>query len=125
MLNLYQASEVFRRNAIAFGTKDGMVLSKALKILGEDAVRYVCENPIEESGYRRTVYVSSYGIGEKYDCCNYLTFDGFMKAVTYNNIIEVTQGADYKHIDDCRRSHSRRKTQKKKDGTVIPFRRSV
>lgn len=122
MLNLSQASELFHRNAIAFGTHDGVVLEKALALLGEDAVRFVCDNPVVELGHKRFVYVNCCCLGAGKPDCNYLTLEGFLKGVTYNNVMTVNgENAKFTNV---KRGNSNKKSRGR-SGKVIPFRRSV
>lgn len=111
MLNLEQARALFRQHAILFGATDGVALGKAMELLGDEAARFVCDHPVED-GYRRIVYANCFCLGDGKPKCAYLTLEGFLRGVSYNNVM----GA----IDERERRHKNQKSRGR-NGIVIPF----
>ena len=79
-LNLEQTEKLFRDNAIMIGGRDYVPTDTAEKLLGRNAVKYAnklgedynCYSTGELGGFKEIVY---------------LTKNGFIKAVTFKNIM--------------------------------------
>ena len=95
-LNRVQAMDIFTRNAVLIGDRDVLPMDRALELLGYSAMSYIAD--------RHTIERPLYG---RYDagggCIQYLTREGYMLAVTYNNIMQVQdkrqRGGKVVHMD--------------------------
>ncbi len=78
-LNKAQAQRLFEEKAILIGGGDAIPEQTVLELFGADAVAHV-HRLNKESGS----YCNAYGVGDY--TAPYLTFNGFLRAVTYHNI---------------------------------------
>lgn len=81
-LNKSQAYELFQRESVMIGDDDVVPVFRAAELLGERAVKFV-ENHFD----RR--YSNGFGV-ESYTL-NYLTLQGFLRAVSYYNVQQLQQ----------------------------------
>lgn len=84
MLNSAQAKELFLQEAVLFGERDGVPFPRAVKLFGKEAASFAI-TPDDPRDQRE--YYSLFGVGNYQ--CYYLTFNGFLKAVSYANALEV------------------------------------
>lgn len=82
MMNKTQATELFQREAVLFGGRDGIPEERAVKLLGKEAVDFA--HRMEGNDNRRGLYFNGYGIGHY--TAAYMTLEGLYAAITYNNV---------------------------------------
>lgn len=85
ILNMEQAKELFAKEHTIFADPGGVPLSRAAELFGEDAIEFVFK--LGGSKVLGSKYNGLFGIGA-YQCL-YLTWEGFLKAVTYVNIVQL------------------------------------
>jgi len=84
MMNKAQATELFQREAVLFGDRDGIPEGRAVELLGAEAVSFAHRTEtVDKRGY----YFNGYGYGPFTAC--YMTLAGFYIAVTYNNVTAI------------------------------------
>lgn len=89
-LNKTQAKELFEKEAIFFGENDGIPLYRAIELLGKNAVEFAINK--NNPKYTLTCNIFSVPINNSVE---YLTFSGFLQAVTYNNIIYCNENQKF------------------------------
>ena len=102
-LNEAQAMDIFTRYAVFIGDRDVLPLSRAFDLLGSDALEYIGG----KHTLKRPLY-GSYGVG-KDGLIWYLTREGYLLAVTYNNIVQVQE----------ERPHAGRQRKRQHAGEVV------
>ena len=89
MMNKTQTKELFEREAVLFGDRDGIPEKKAVEILGRDAVDFARRmETVEKRGY----YFGGYGNGPY--TAMYMTLAGLYIAVTYNNVTALQRAEE-------------------------------
>lgn len=78
-LNKAQAQALFEEKAILIGDRDAIPEQTVAELFGEAAVDHA--HALERAGER---YCNAYGVGDY--TAHYLTYGGFLRAVTYHNI---------------------------------------
>lgn len=78
---MQQAEKCFIENAVLIGEFNEVTLRKALELFGRETVDYV----LAKENKKGCVYHNKYGFGGP-GSVEYFTRDGFMAAVTYNNV---------------------------------------
>lgn len=89
-LNLQQVDELFDKEAICIGDKNGVPVYRAVEIFGEEAVDFSrrLSDTKNKYGSKREASFNAYGIGENY-ALNYVTQKAFRIAATYHNINSI------------------------------------
>lgn len=75
LLNCEQVKTLFEREAVLFGTADGIPIQKVEKLFGQKAADFAARLNHGSNGF---------GIGDY--TAYYLTFRGFQTAATYHNV---------------------------------------
>ena len=89
MMNKAQTTELFQREAVLFGDRDGIPEKKAVEILGKEAVAFTHRmESVEKRGY----YFGGYGNGPF--TAMYMTLAGLYIAVTYNNVTALQRAEE-------------------------------
>ena len=83
MMNKAQVTELFQREAVLFGTVDGIPEERAVELFGQEAVDFAHRVEGHDEG-RRGWYFNGYGNGRY--TAYYITLAGCYIAVTYNNV---------------------------------------
>jgi len=81
ILNKAQADALFRREAVLLGTADAIPEDRAKELFGEDAVKFA----VRMGGQ------NGCGIGDY--TAMYLTYKGFLAAVSYHNVEQIRNRA--------------------------------
>ena len=85
-LNKAQALALFEENAILFGDRDAVPETTAAALLGRPAIDYLMAE--DKTGSRG--FWNAIGMNDHIpSLVTYITFAGFMRAVTYNNALAV------------------------------------
>lgn len=89
-LNLQQVDELFDKEAICIGDKNGVPVYRAVEIFGEEAVNFSrkLSDSKNKYGSRKETSFSTYGIGRDYSL-DYVTQKAFRIAATYHNIDSI------------------------------------
>ena len=82
LMNKTQATELFEREAVLFGDVNGIPLTRARELLGDEAVDFIHSYGQKEG--KRGLYYNGYGNGRF--TAMYMTRLGLFAAVTYNNV---------------------------------------
>lgn len=82
ILTRAEAQALFNEYAFLIGRRDVIPCADAARLLGKEAVAFA-----DQDGEDR----NSYSLGDGKPSMRYLTYNGFEKAVTYNNIIIATE----------------------------------
>lgn len=85
-LSKEQATSIFMKECILIGNHDSITTSKVQRLLGVEACEYVLS--CKKAGDWWNVF----GVGEKRGSLYYLTFQGFMQAVSYHNVCLELRG---------------------------------
>lgn len=75
-----QATTLFNRSCILVGNQNVITVKKAVSLFGESATEYG-KGKYEKLG----LYSNTFGIGER-GGVEYLTYGGYLRAVSYHNI---------------------------------------
>lgn len=92
ILNKTQAKELFEKEAILFGENDGIPLYRAIELLGKNAVEFAINK--NDPKYKLTLTYNIFLVPIN-NSVEYLTFSGFLQAVTYNNIIYCNENQKF------------------------------
>lgn len=79
MLNSAQVKELFEKEAILFGERDGVLIDKVIELFGVKATQFA-------NDYSKG-WANGFGVGDF--TAWYLTFTGFATAATYANVEAV------------------------------------
>lgn len=80
-INKEQAYELFRCESVLFGSHDGVPNYRVAKLFGADAVEFAVRLYPDSS--------NGYGIGDY--TLTYITLQGFLAAVSFNNIRQIRE----------------------------------
>ena len=84
-MNKEETKELFKREAILFGAVDGIPETRAVEILGQEAVDFA-----HRMDGQNGTYFNGFGIGQY--TAHYMTLAGLYIAVTYNNLMMLEKG---------------------------------
>ncbi|MBC3901280.1 hypothetical protein GH811_16845 [Acetobacterium malicum] len=79
MLNSAQVRELFEKEAILFGDRDGVTIGRAMELFGTNATKFANDHS--------RGWANGFGIGDY--TAHYLTFAGFQRAASYANVEEI------------------------------------
>jgi len=91
-MNKTEAIAIFIREAICFGETDSIPVKKAISILGFKAVEYISKST---SSQMFKPYYNMYSIPNVGNF-TYITLEGFLAGVTYNNCLQLQVEKDTK-----------------------------
>lgn len=86
MFNSEQVKILFEREAMILGTCDGVPVSRAAELFGEEAAQYAGKKRDDRHLYHNLFSLGNYDL-------HYLTFWGFQAAAGYANVIEIRNKA--------------------------------
>lgn len=104
-----QATSIFMKECILIGNFDSITMTKARRILGIEACEYVlnCRGKAGE-------WWNNFGVGSERGSINYLTFKGFMQAVSYHNVCLELRG-EQNDTDGRKQDKPKRVSRKRKE----------
>lgn len=95
VLNVEEAKDLFKREAVAFEYKNGVPTERAIELFTKDAIAFATRKELPQTVRAESIY----GIGKIQ--MPYLTEYGFILAVTYHNIKTI-------HIEYNKRKHDKK-----------------
>lgn len=87
MLNLEQVKMLFAKEAVVLSGNDGVPMCRATELFGEKAAQFAAELNSVINGRPHIIYSSWFGVGDYQ--IQYLTYQGFLQAATYANVLEI------------------------------------
>ena len=91
ILNLKRARELFEEERTIFGNPGGVPLVHVAELLGDKPAEYASRLD-GKKGYG--TYTGTFGVGTYQ--CEYLTWEGFLQAVTFANVLHIAQSVSDK-----------------------------
>lgn len=86
ILNLKRARELFEEERMIFGNPGGVPLIRIAELLGDAPAKYAGRLD-RTKGFGP--YTGIFGVGSYQ--CEYLTWEGFLQAVTFANVLRIAQ----------------------------------
>lgn len=91
ILNLKRARELFEEERTIFSNPGGVPLVRVAELLGDTSAEYASRLD-RKKGYG--TYSGMFGVGSYQ--CEYLTWEGFLQAVTFSNVLHIARSVSSK-----------------------------
>lgn len=91
ILNLKRARELFEEERTIFSNPGGVPLVRVAELLGDKSAEYAGRLD-GKKGYG--TYTGIFGVGDYQ--CEYLTWEGFLQAVTFANVLRIAKSVSDK-----------------------------
>lgn len=91
ILNLKRARELFEEERTIFSNPSGVPLVRVAELLGDDSASYA--GSLDRKKGHGT-YTGIFGVGGYQ--CEYLTWEGFLQAVTFANVLRIAKSVSDK-----------------------------